>query len=189
MNAEERGRRWRNAIIPEHEALIADEPWPNSMYIDMHGGRFSPLGFLCYLDRPIDGLLARGADPLALGWQKEKRFFNAYQVCAKEYAAKSFAQLMCVTSAEWAKILLQTIVVTDDDGYMCDCDSKFQNMLMEVVERGARFAIGWSLLQMQRDDLIEPVLERLAAIPVEEWTQETALLKARPPVSKKIKII
>jgi hypothetical protein len=188
MNAEERGRRWVNACInPEYDALIEDEPWPNRLYIFTDGKCFSPLGYLCCNDRPVGGLLARGADPLASAWQKGTRFRNAYQVCARAHSAFSFEELMCVTSAERAKTLLQTLIV-EVFGYECDCDSKFQVMMMEVVMRATRLVIGWSFLQMQRDDLIEPVLERRAAISVEEWTQATAPREAQSPVSKKIKI-
>jgi hypothetical protein len=188
MNAEERGGLWVDALIEEYDALVESEPWPNRTYIDMHGERFSPLVFLCFLNRPIDGLLARGADPLALGWQKGRCFRNAYQACANAHAGASFKQIMHVTSAECAKTLLQTLVVSDD-GYKCDCNSKFHTMLMEVVERTARLAaVVWSLLQLQREDLIEPVLQRIVTIPLEEWTQATAPREALSPVSKKIKI-
>jgi hypothetical protein len=188
MNAEERGRQWVLAhITSEYDALIKDEPWPNRLYIVVNAKWFSPLGYLCAMDRPVWGLLEKGADPLAVAWVKGERFRNAYQVCANAHALKSFAQLMRFTSAEWAKTLLQAIIV-EDDGYECDCDTKFQIMMMEAVMRATCLVIGWSFLQMQRDDLIEPVVQRLSAIPVEEWTRVSAPLEAHSPVSKKIKI-
>jgi len=165
MNERERAQQWIEARTTSHyDALAQDEPWPNRLYIEVDEKRFTPLGYLCYLDEPVRELLERGGDPFERAWKKGKRYRNAYQVCAHEHAGMSFYHLMSVTPAP----MLHNLVITNSGA--CSCRSYFESALLRVVERAARYAIAWALCQTQRDDLIEPVIQRLAAIPLEDWT-------------------
>ena len=176
MIQKERAQRWREAYSPaQKDALTQDEPWPNHMYIWVDEKRFSPLGYLCYLNQPVHKMLERGGDPFASAWTNERRYRNAYQVCAHEHTGVSFSQLMSVTPAHAAQAMVDSLVVVNSGA--CSCRSYFRSVLMSVVERAAALAIAWALCQIQRDDLIEPVLRRLA---MEEWTPA--------PASKKLNI-
>lgn len=183
MNLEERARSWRRAWKakpPEHafNELAKTEPHPTLPYIGFeHVYILSPLGFaLLYHpegDDAVKTLLERGASPKE---PTEKRIHrgqynchDAFQIACRYEIEKPFRLLL-----EYATPDTRTGLTP---AYLSWVDAKHERT-------AACVCLGWLFTQMQRDDLIEPVVQRLAVIPLEDWTTQ----EAQPPVSKKIKL-
>jgi len=182
MNRDERALAWETARVADYLMLSRDEPWPNEMYIRGFRELISPLGYMCYLNHPqvVRVLVENGADPLAFAQRDniKRSDNNALDVCVISGCIESFQELIQHVPITAAQAAISAIRHAES----CTCFSDFYACIDCFLNRYTCFvAIGWALCQLSRDDLIEPVLQRLAAISLDEWTQ------ASSPVSKKMK--
>jgi hypothetical protein len=159
MDREERAKAWRystgsafldKAARAEHE--------PDVCFINLSTtGHTSPLGFCCMLreaDNALRVLLDNGADPTKPACENLKgRVLDAFWIAMWYGNIRAF-----ITMLDYAP----TTIVTPygDLNRWVDCYH---------LRNRSKVTIACILRNMQRDDLIEPVLRRVCAIPLLEW--------------------
>jgi hypothetical protein len=182
MNREERALAWETGRVADQIVLSRDEPWPNELYIRGFGEILSPLGYTCYMNHrgAVRVLVENGADPLAVAQREGARDArDALDVCVISGCIEAFQELIQYVPITAARAAISARRHTKS----CTCFSDFHACIDCYFERNKCFvAIGWALCQLSRDDLIEPVLQRLAAISLDVWATTP-----QSPVSKKMK--
>jgi hypothetical protein len=170
MNLEERVDLWHSAFKadPREHALnelAKTEPKPTVPYI-LLGGVYilSPLGIalICHSrggEAALKTFLERGASPNDVAELLIRRGYihtmcDAFHLACRYKLEKPF------------RLLLEYATPDSIDGltpaYMSWVDAKHERS-------SAAVCLGWLFTQMQRDDLIEPVVQRLASVPVDSW--------------------
>lgn len=172
MNQRERALAWATASRERCHELCRDEPWPNELYIAWGDKQtFSPLGYVCARGLSVRPLLENGANALAIAWREESQSRNALELCAKYHAKGAFDELIEHMSLDVANAVISGYWVFAKRA--CGCREAFDKTLARYARRNACFvAVGWALCQLSRDDLIEPVVQRLAKIPLDSWDAE-----------------
>jgi hypothetical protein len=188
MNLEERAVLWCAALKAkqnrEHtlNELAKTEPHPTLLYIVIERVYIlSPLGIALLMRRhggaaAAKTLLERGASPNDLCEKLVKQGIvsvsgDAFHLACRYGVEKIFCLLLEYATPD------NRIGLTPK--YLSWVDAKSERS-------GACACLGWLWTQVQRDDLIEPVVQRLAAIPVEEWrTPERSDDTSRELLSKK----
>lgn len=169
MNREERAAKWLYGGLntlrsPSLETLAESEEETDVCFIENHGWQDSPLGFCCtkknvFGKRAVRVLLERGADPTK---DARKLFFgtqllvgvNCFVVAAAQNNIEAF--VMMLDYATYSGVTLDTLCVTWIDRHH--------------LRNRSKTALAWVLrYQMQRDDLVEPVLHRVATFSLFEW--------------------
>jgi hypothetical protein len=177
MNLEERARAWRNAWgwadpDEDYKELAKDEPRPTLLYIEADDHVYSPLGYALrihnYAGKAIPILLERGADPLEPACKlRNEHWCDAFVVARTPKTFSTLLDYAMPMEGEWYP-----------QPYMSLIADKRQQLAAGV-------AWAWCVAQIQRDDLIEPVVQRLASISLKRW--KTPAPTPREPVSKKLK--
>jgi len=181
MNLEERAEQWKSAwrwVCPEddYNDLAKDEPHPTLPYIKYARDTctFSPLGFAVAY-RPMMGkavrtLLERGASPEEIARVRHKngkiQELDAFQVACRFQSSKMLRLLLKYGTP------IQHIP---------HCGS-WVWVGVKRARTASSVSLGWIFTQLQRDDLIEPVVQRLASISLKKWEAPMKL------VPKKIKL-
>lgn len=185
MNLEERAGLW-NAVFkatPREHALnelAKTEPEPTVPYILLNRMYvLSPLGIaLIYHSRggeaALKTFLERGASPndvaeILIRREHIHTMCDAFHLTCRYKLEKAFRLLL-----EYAKPD-STAGLTPV--YLSWVDAKHERTTASVC-------LGWLFTQMQRDDLIEPVVQRLAFIPLDSWAAERPMSPSR----KKLKL-
>lgn len=168
MNREERAAKWLygglNALrSPSLETLAESEEETDVCFIENHGCRESPLGFCCtkknvFGKRALRVLLERGADPTKdarrLFFGAELLGVNGFVVAAVQNNIEAF--VMMLDYAKYSGFTLDTHWGTWIDRHS--------------LRNRSKTALVWALrYQMQREDLVEPVLHRVATFSLFEW--------------------
>jgi len=178
MNLEERAEAWRTAWRgadpdEDYEELAKDELHPTLLYIKHDDYMYSPLGYALRIysdaEKAIPILLERGADPREPACKL--RGFEPSDAFGVAPTLKIFS------------VLLDYAMPKEGMPYPAP-------YLLLIADKRQQFASGvawaWCVIRIQRDDLIEPVVQRLASIPLKKWKTPSAL--APTASSKKLKL-
>lgn len=196
MNLEERGRQWAEASakgalwVQESASFAADndcaelamtEEHPTLMYVDAQDDpalihsrvrdcRMSPLGIAVWCmvrhGTAIRLLLEKGADPHAPALMIEYMYdimppetFSAFDITVERANWDVFRILLdYATPLEFPTIYLKRI---------------------KLAQNAAGHAITWLFTQIQREDLVQPVMRRLARIPLHDWDLSSKKMKTK----------
>jgi len=177
MNPRERAELWRGAwrsAYPKntYNELAKGEPWPTVPYIQFEHAydMLSPLGMAVLYDslgrEAAKTLLERGVSPNEISHVRPNgERLDAFQVAYHYRVPEAFCLLLDygtpTTTTELPPLCVSRI----------------------AAKHASLVCLGWLFTQLQRDDLIEPVGQRLDKISLGSWTAE----RSTSPSKKKIK--
>jgi hypothetical protein len=164
MNLEERGeewkRVWRGNKHPMEDCLefAKHEPHPTSLYIRYNGFCMSPLGMMAGLEREgklaLRRLLDRGADPGEIAFVfDEGTTMDAFEFASIRRNMSGFARLLKYGTPTLCRTFNALVTFVKD----------------KYNQNAAGHATAWCLVQIQREDLVLPVIQRLAKISLYQW--------------------
>jgi hypothetical protein len=175
MKLDERAKAWRSVwrrsapTEQEYLELAQGEQHATLPYIVFAGCRMSPLGVLVSVrnegKRALRHFLEHGADPgeTACIFYDGKEI-DAFQFAKRQKNTYKFCRLLKYGTPSRC---------ADFDALMIFVRDKYR-------QNDAGHAVAWCFRQIQREDLVQPVVQRLARTSLHEW--------AAPSQPKKLKL-
>lgn len=176
MNLEERAKAWRivwrisSHTEQDYLELAQGEQHATLPYIEYAGFRMSPIGTMAGANddvgkRALRHFLEHGADPGETACVfYDGRKMDAFQWANHQKNTYSFCRLLKFGTPSRC---------ADFDALMIFVRDKYR-------QNDAGHAVAWCFRQIQRDDLVQPVVQRLARTSLHEW--------AAPSQPKKLKL-